>query len=201
MFEFITDAVSRGGYIGIFLLMILENVFPPIPSELIMPLAGFTAVRGKLSVIGVLIAGTLGSVVGAVPWYYAAKMYGKQRLKGFADDHGRWLTISPDEIDRAEHLFDRHGYAVIFFGRLIPAIRTLISIPAGIARMPLLPFLALSTAGSLIWIGFLTAAGYILEANYKAIATYLDPVTKVIIGLIVAIYLYRLATHRKKRQS
>jgi membrane protein DedA with SNARE-associated domain len=197
VFNLIVEWISQSGYVGIFLLMALENIFPPVPSEMIMPLAGFIAARGNLNVVGVLIAGTAGSILGALPWYYAGKIYGHERLKNLASRHGRWLTVSPEDIDRALQTFKRHGKKAIFFGRLIPAIRTLISVPAGIANMPLLPFLVYSIAGSIIWIGLLTAAGFILQANYQAVAKYLDPVTKGILGLIVAGYIYRLITHRK----
>ncbi|MGV3740798.1 MAG: DedA family protein [Burkholderiaceae bacterium] len=201
MFDAITGFVSSSGYLGVFLLMALENVFPPIPSEMIMPLAGFIAARGELNVVGVLAAGTAGSVIGALPWYYAGKWYGLERLQRLADRHGRWLTVSAAEIDHALKVFHKHGKSAIFFGRLIPAIRTLISVPAGICRMPLLPFLAYSIAGSLIWIGLLTAAGFILEANYEMVQKYLDPITKGIIGLIVLGYVYRLITHRAQKSG
>ncbi len=196
MLEMIIDFVSRGGYFGVFLLMILENVFPPIPSEMIMPLAGFIAARGELNVVGVLLAGTAGSVLGTLPYYYAGKWYGLERLKRLADRYGRWLTVSADELDHALKVFEKHGKKAIFFGRLVPAIRTLISVPAGICRMPLLPFLGFSIAGSVLWTGFLTAAGYLLEANYSAVEKYVDPVSKGIVGFIVAAYVYRLVTHR-----
>lgn len=201
MFDFIVNFMAESGYIAVFTLMILENVFPPIPSELIMPLAGFTAARGDLNVVAVLIAGTAGSVIGALPWYYAGRYYGHARLKRLASRHGRWLTVSPDDIDKALKVFHRHGYAAVFFGRLIPAIRTLISIPAGITDMPLLKFFLYSTAGSLIWTGLLTAAGYLLEAQYTLVANYIDPVSKIIVGLIVAIYVWRLITHRSTGTS
>lgn len=200
MFEAIIGFVSQSGYLGVFLLMALENIFPPIPSEMIMPLAGFIAARGELNVVGVLITGTAGSVLGALPWYYAGKWYGAERLKSLADRHGRWLTVSAQELDRALHVFNRHGRSAVFFGRLIPAIRTLISVPAGICKMSLVPFLAYSIAGSLIWIGFLTGAGFVLEANYSAVQQYMDPVSKGVIGLIVAGYVYRLVTHRTQKQ-
>ena len=118
MFHSIVDIVSQGGYLGIFLLMLAENVFPPIPSELIMPLAGFVAARGELNIILVILAGTAGSVVGALPWYYAGALFGKDRLKRLAARHGRWLTVSPGDIDKASDWFERHDAAAVFFGRL-----------------------------------------------------------------------------------
>lgn len=198
MFDFITKFLESSGYLGVFALMALENVFPPIPSELIMPFAGFVAARGDLHVAGVLIAGTAGSIAGALPWYYAAKIYGKERLEKFADKHARWMTVTHGEIDHALEAFDRHGRKVVLFGRLIPAIRTLISVPAGLACMPMAQFLLYSTIGSLIWTGILTAAGYLLESQYERVSQYVDPVSKGILILLVGWYLYRVATWKPK---
>ena len=194
MFDFITKFLETSGYLGVFALMALENVFPPIPSELIMPFAGFVAARGDLNVVGVLLAGTAGSIAGALPWYYAAKIYGKERLENFADKHARWMTVTHGEIDHALEAFERHGRKVVLFGRLIPAIRTLISVPAGLACMPLGQFLLFSTIGSLIWTGILTGAGYLLENHYERVADYVDPVSKAILIGLVLWYVYRVIT-------
>jgi membrane protein DedA with SNARE-associated domain len=199
LFEFIVELVSRSGYVGIFLLMAAENIFPPIPSELIMPLAGFVAARGDLDIVLVVIAGTAGSIAGALPWYYAGRLFGAERMKRLSGRFGRWLTVSPDDIDKALRIFDRHGRKAVFFGRLLPAIRTLISVPAGIARMPMMPFLAYSTAGSLIWTALLAVAGFILDAQYTVVANYIDPVSKIILVLFMAGYIYRLVTYRRER--
>ncbi|WP_112992433.1 DedA family protein [Herminiimonas fonticola] len=191
MFNNIVDIVSQSGYLGIFLLMLAENVFPPIPSELIMPLAGFVSARGELNLLLVILAGTAGSVVGALPWYYAGAIFGKDRLKRIANKHGRWFTLSPRDIDMASDWFSRHGAAAVFFGRLIPAIRTLISVPAGIVRMPLLPFLAYSTIGSLIWTALLAVTGFVLQSQYEQVEHYVEPVSKAVVFLVIAIYIYR----------
>ncbi|MFC0252159.1 DedA family protein [Massilia consociata] len=196
MFKFITEFLQSSGYLGVFALMAIENIFPPIPSELIMPFAGFVVARGDLNLIGVLIAGTAGSIAGALPWYYGARKYGKERLKQFADRHARWMTVSAEDIDKSIAAFDRHGRSVVLFGRLIPAIRTLISVPAGLACMSLGQFLFFSTLGSLAWTGVLTAAGFLLESQYERVADYVDPVSKAILGLLLAWYLYRVFTHR-----
>ena len=199
MFETIVNAVSQGGYAGIFLLMFVENLFPPIPSELIMPLAGFVAARGELDPLLAVLAGTMGSIVGALPWYYAGVLFGEQRLKRMADKYGRWLTVSANDIERTAEWFRRYGRRAVFFGRLIPAIRTLISLPAGLTRMPLLPFLAYSTVGSLIWTGLLVAAGYMLESQYTVVADYVDPVSKGIVIFVCASYLYRLVRGSQRK--
>ncbi|NNG21663.1 DedA family protein [Telluria aromaticivorans] len=199
MFKFITEFLETAGYLGVFVLMALENIFPPIPSELIMPFAGFVVARGDLSLAGVLIAGTAGSIAGALPWYYGARIYGKERLKKFADRHARWLTVTAEDVDKAIAAFDRHGRSVVLFGRLIPAIRTLISVPAGLACMSLGQFLLYSTIGSLIWTGFLTAGGFLMESNYEQIGKYIDPVSKIIFGILLTWYLYRVVTHRQAK--
>lgn len=199
MFETIVDIVSQSGYLGIFMLMFIENVFPPIPSELIMPLAGFAASRGDLNLVLVIVYGTLGSIAGALPWYYAGALMGKERIKRMADRFGRWLTVSAADVDHAALWFERHGGRAVFFGRLIPAIRTLISVPAGITRMPLLPFLLYSTVGSLIWTGLLAVSGFMLEKQYTVVADYVDPVSKLVVILVIAIYFYRLITHTQRK--
>nr|WP_308633580.1 DedA family protein [Massilia sp. YIM B02443] len=179
--------------------MALENIFPPIPSELIMPFAGFVAARGDLSVAGVLVAGTAGSVAGALPWYYAGKVYGKERLEKLADKHARWLTVTHGDIEHAMDAFEKHGKKVVLLGRLIPAIRTLISVPAGLAKMPLAQFLLYSTVGSLLWTGILTGAGYLLESQYERVADYVDPVSKAVLIGLVGWYLYRVATFKSRK--
>jgi membrane protein DedA with SNARE-associated domain/uncharacterized membrane protein YkvA (DUF1232 family) len=192
VFDWITGAVSEGGYAGILLMMLAENIFPPIPSELIMPLAGFVAARGELDPVLVVLAGTLGSVLGALPWYYAGMWLGERRVCAFAAHHGRWLTLGEQEIGQAMRWFERHGRIAVLVGRVVPTVRTLISLPAGMARMPLLPFLIYSSIGTLLWTAALTAAGFLLQSGYQQVAGYVDLVSKAIIGLIVVIYLWRV---------
>ena len=196
MFDKIVEIVSAFGYFGVFLLMLLENIFPPIPSELIMPLAGFVAARGDLNFIGVISVGTAGSVVGALPWYYAGAKLGQERMKRLARRWGHWLTLSPEDVDKASAWFDRHGKGAVFFGRLIPAVRTLISVPAGIAGMPMTLFLIYSTLGSLIWTALLALAGYLLESQYEKVSQYMDPISTGVVVLMVLYYLYRLVRQR-----
>lgn len=196
MFDWITAAVQQSGYVGVFLLMLAENVFPPIPSELIMPLAGFTAAQGQLNIVLVIAAGTAGSLLGALLWYYIGLWLGRDRLKRWAAKHGRWFTLTPDELDQAFDWFHRHAGASVFIGRLIPTIRTLISVPAGIARMGLGPFLAYSAVGTALWTALLAAAGYLLESQYEAVEHWLNPVTNVIVGVIIVTYIYRVVTFR-----
>ncbi len=201
MFDLIAGWMEAGGAVAVFALMFLENLFPPIPSELVMPLAGFKAASGNLNVVAVLVSGTAGSVLGALFWYWVGARFGPHRLIHFAEGHGFWLTVGPHDITRALGWFDRHGAAAVFFGRMVPGIRTLISVPAGLTRMPLPRFLLLTTLGSAVWTGFLTFAGYILEAQYHRIETWLNPVTTAIVIGLATLYLCRLALGIRQRVS
>jgi membrane protein DedA with SNARE-associated domain len=199
MFEWILSVMSAGGYLGVAMLMLIENVFPPIPSEVVMPLAGFLAADGRFSLPLVILVGTVGSVAGATLWYWVGLHVGEARLRRFAERHGRWLTISPGDVDRAGEWFREHGAWAVFLGRMLPGLRTLISVPAGVARMPLGPFLAYTTAGSVIWIGGLALLGYALQSRYDRVADWMDPATWIVIGAVVGIYLWRLARQEVRR--
>ena len=198
MLESIINTINSFGYIGIAFLMALENIFPPIPSELIMPLAGFTASQGKLEFLPVVIAGTIGSVLGASPWYFLGRYWGLRRTKKIADKYGKWLTVSGEDVEKAKLWFDRRGYIATGVGRLVPGIRTYISIPAGISRMPLLPFLIYSTVGSFIWVALLTYGGYILGENYDKVSAYLKPVSIIVLISVLAFSIYWIIKRRKK---
>ncbi len=198
MFDWISGILDQLGYPGIAFLMFAENVFPPIPSELIMPLAGFNAATGDMSFWGVMVAGTLGSLAGAVLWYWIGLKVGARRIRRLAARHGRWLTVSPDEFDLAQGWFDRHGGAAVFFGRLIPTVRTFISVPAGLLPMGWGRFLAFSTAGTALWNLILTGAGYVLESQYDRVETYLNPISTAVVVALVAFYLWRVATYRRR---
>ncbi|MGL5076972.1 MAG: DedA family protein [Waterburya sp.] len=197
MIETIVNTVNSLGYLGIALLMALENIIPPIPSELIMPLAGFTVDQGKLNFALVVIAGTVGSVLGSTPWYFLGKYWGLKRTKQIADNYGKWLGLSGEDVDKAEIWFDRRGYIATAIGRVIPGIRTYISLPAGISKMPLLPYLIYSTLGSVVWISLLTTAGYIFGANYEKVGTYLKPISIIVLISILAITIYVIIKKRR----
>ena len=196
MANWVMQVIAATGYIGFVFLMVLENVFPPIPSEVIMPLAGFMATQDRLSLVGVIVAGTLGSVLGALPLYYLGRKMGDERLKSFADRHGRWLTLSREDLDNAKQWFDRHGGMAVLLCRLVPGIRSLISIPAGIEGMPLTPFLLYTTLGSGLWTALLTLVGYGLGANFRQVETYLDPASYVVLAVIVMLYVWRVLRHK-----
>ena len=191
------NLIASTGYFGIVFLMFVENVFPPIPSEFIMPLAGFMVTEDKFSLLGVIIAGTIGSVLGALPLYYLGAKLGEDKLKKFAGRHGRWLTLSPEDVDRANRWFDRHGAFAVLFCRLIPGIRSFISIPAGINRMNVASFLFYTFIGAAIWTSALAYAGYILGTNFRQLGEYLDAATYTVFGLVTAIYLWRVFNYKK----
>ncbi len=141
MFDWIAQLIDRAGYAGIALMMFLEGIFPPIPSWLVMPLAGFEASEGRFSPLAVVLAGTVGSTLGAICWYFVGRLVGVERLKGFAARHGHWLTLTPAQVDRADRWFDRHGSAAVMFARVVPVVRLLISVPAGVFAMDLRHFI------------------------------------------------------------
>lgn len=194
MFDFISGFIDSVGAVGVALLMFLENVFPPIPSELIMPLAGYNAAAGRMSLIVVLIAGSIGSLAGAALWYWIGAKIGPDRLRRLASRHGRWLTLDAEDFDRARAWFDRHGRGAVLIGRLVPTIRTFISVPAGISGMPFWNFMLYSAVGTVVWTAFLTLAGYFLRSQYTLVEQWLNPVTTVVVVAIVAVYLYRVIT-------
>jgi membrane protein DedA with SNARE-associated domain len=196
--EWIASFMEKGGYLAVALLMFLENLFPPIPSELIMPLAGYTAEQGDLNVALVIIAGSAGSLAGAVFWYGVARWLGLERLKRFAGRHGRWLTLSPDDIDKADAWFDRHGGKAVCVGRVVPTVRTLISVPAGLSGMTIGRFLVFTSIGTVAWTSILAGAGWMLGSGYEKVGAWINPASNVIVGLILAWYLYRVATFRRK---
>ena len=201
MANWVISTIQTTGFWGIIFLMFLENVFPPIPSEVIMPLAGFMVAEGKQNLISVIIAGTAGSVLGALPLYYAGSFLGEERLKVCADKHGRWLTVSRDELEKAKRWFDQHGRLAVLVCRLVPGIRSLISIPAGAAKMNLASFLLYTAIGAAIWTGLLAYAGYILGAKFEKVGEYLNPASYMVLAAILIIYVKRVCTSRKNPAS
>ena len=192
MFEFITSLLASMGSLGVATLMLLENVFPPIPSEVIMPFAGYLAANGDLPFVSVVIAGTIGSVAGAFLWYWIGTLASEARLRRLIARHGRWLTISEQDLDRSLTWFRRNGGKAVFLGRMVPGVRTLISVPAGMTGMPLLPFLLYTGLGSLLWTAALTILGYLLEAQFAKVGTWINPVTNVLLGGVLVLYVWRL---------
>jgi membrane protein DedA with SNARE-associated domain len=201
MLDWITRTITFFSYPGVAFLMFLENVFPPIPSELIMPLAGYTATRGDLNMVGVIVAGTMGSVLGALPLYWIGRKLGKERIEAWVEKHGCWLALSCEDIERATGWFERHGGAAVFFCRLVPGVRSLISVPAGINQMPLGSFLLYSTLGAGLWTAALAAAGYVLAENFRLVERYLGPIATVVLGLIAAAFVLRVIRHQAQQRK
>ena len=176
------------GYTAIFAAMFLENLFPPIPSELIMPLGGFYVQQGQLQLLPVVLAGLLGTVLGALPWYGIGRLVNEERIELWLSRYGGWIGIRPEELGRSRKWFGRYGTVLVFWGRLVPGIRTLISVPAGIEMMPMTPFLLWTTAGSLIWTVLLTVAGMVMGEGYSNVELWIDPVSKgVKVILVIAV--------------
>jgi membrane protein DedA with SNARE-associated domain len=194
MVQWISDLMTSLGYWGIGLLMFLENLFPPIPSELIMPLAGFAVSQGRMNFGLAVLAGTVGTMVGTFAWYYLGRIVNYQRLESWVNRYGKWMGVTVQEIDRVNNWFNKHGNKAVFFGRMVPGIRTLISLPAGMNKMPIASFTLYSTLGTLIWTLALTTAGFLLGDNYAMIEQYLAPVSKIVLfGLVglVGYWLFR----------
>ena len=199
MAKWVINTIQSTGYFGIVFLMFLENVFPPIPSEVIMPLAGFLVAEGKENFAGVVIAGMVGSLLGALPLYYAGYLLGEERLKAFADKHGRWLTLSRDDLERAKKWFDQYGKLAVLICRLVPGIRSLISIPAGIAKMNMAAFLFYSSVDAGVWTALLAYAGYILGAKFETVGEYLNPASYVVFAVILLMYFVRVFNESRKK--
>ena len=189
------------GYPGVAFLMFLENIFPPIPSELIMPLAGFSAARGDLSFVGVVLAGALGSLLGQLPLYYLGRWVGEDKLIAWADRYGKWLTVSGAEVKKADDWFDRHGHKTVFLARLVPGLRSLISIPAGLSEMSLPTFMLYSALGTALWALLLAALGGLLGENYRLVDTYLGPVALVILGALLVFAVVWIVKRRNSSQQ
>ena len=199
--EWIPNVMNQLGYWGIGLLMFLENLFPPIPSELIMPLAGFTVAKGQMDFIMVVIAGVVGTIIGAFPWYYIGKFISEERLEHLADKYGKWISVTSKDIKKANNWFNEHGGKAVFFCRLVPGVRTLISLPAGINNMPLIPFTVYSTLGTTVWVTFLTFLGYKLGDNYELVDEYLGPISKIVLAIIVIFCILWIVRKQMRRSS
>lgn len=198
MEDWIIRLVDWAGYWGVALLMLVETVFPPVPSEVIMTVAGVSAARGNMTLEGTILAGTAGAMLGNWFWYWLAIKFGEARLHVFIDRFSRWLTLDWDEIERGERLFEKHGSIIVLVARMIPTLRSLISIPAGIFRMSLRRFLVFSTVGTLGWSAALAGAGYFLGSQFQDVEKWLGPLSTGVIALIVLTYLWRVLTWKKK---
>ncbi|MDK2766352.1 DedA family protein [Sphingomonas sp.] len=198
MTEFILNLIAWGGYVGIFILMTLENVFPPIPSEVIMGFGGMAVARGDMDMTPLLIVATLGTTAGNMVWYGIGRWIGIARLKPFVDRYGRWLTLTWDEVEQLNRFFNRHGLWVVFFFRFLPTFRTMISLPAGMAKMGMPRFLLATFVGSAIWNAVLAYAGLLLGSRFEELQVYVGPVAILTTAAVVVVWAYRVVTWNKR---
>jgi membrane protein DedA with SNARE-associated domain len=197
MSDWVIRLIEQAGYLGVGFLMFLETIFPPIPSEVIMPVAGVAAAKGKMSLGWVIASGTAGAMLGNMVWYLAARALGIIRMKPFIERWGRWLTIEWDEIIRAERWFGTRGWLIVGVGRLLPTVRSIISVPAGLLRMRLSIFFLASTIGTAAWTALLAGSGDLLGAHYRDIDRIIGPLSNLIMALLVTGYVWRLRRQRR----
>jgi membrane protein DedA with SNARE-associated domain len=196
MSDWVVRLIEQSGYLGVGFLMFLETLFPPIPSEVIMPVAGMAAAQGKMGFGLAVAAGTAGAMLGNVFWYLAARALGHDRLRPIIRRWGKWLTLDWNDVDKAHRWFDRHGVALVLIGRLLPTIRSIISIPAGLLDMRFRNFVIASTIGTALWTALLAGAGYKLQENFRDIGKVIGPLSNAVIVVIIIAYVWRLATHK-----
>ena len=198
MGDWVIKLIDQTGYVGIFFLMMAETVFPPIPSEVIMPVAGVRAASGPMTLWGVIASGSAGAMFGNFFWYLLARVIGMKRFRPFIESYGRWLTMDWPDVEKAERLFGRFGSLIVFFGRLLPTVRSIVSIPAGLLRMRLKSFLIWSTVGTVGWTSVLAIAGYWLGSEFDNVERVVGPISSAIIVLIVMAYIWRQITWRRR---
>ena len=199
MTDWVQEMIAQGGYLGVFLLMFAETVFPPIPSEVIMSMAGLQAAKGTMSLPLVILLGSAGAMLGNIVWYLAARALGLDRLKPLIHRYGRWLTMDWNEVDRGEQWFMRHGYLFVCIGRMLPTIRSLVSIPAGLMKMPFLPFVLWSSVGTLGWSAMLAIGGWVLGTRFAEMEAWLGVGSTLLIVVLVGWYLWRVLTWKPSR--
>lgn len=200
MTDFILEWIARGGYLGIVALMALENIFPPIPSEVIMGLGGMAVARGQMQLGWLLLAGTVGSVIGNYFWYALGRKFGYRGLKPFVDRWGRWLTVDWQDVEGITRFFHDRGGWVIFVFRFMPSFRTIISLPAGMAKMPRWRFLVATSAGTTIWNIILAGAGIMLDRSFEQLDRYVGPLAIATMVAVLGYYLYRVVTWKPREE-
>jgi membrane protein DedA with SNARE-associated domain len=213
--NWVQDVINQFGYLGVALLVVIENVFPPIPSEIVLPFAGFVAQQGAsavnatagatqsdTTVVGMMIAATVGSVVGALILYFVSAAIGPERLRGFVERFGKWFGVKSSDLVRAEEWFDRRSSAAVLVGRCVPLIRSIVSIPAGFRRMKLTSFVVLTAIGSAVWNIALIGAGAVLGDQWERVGEYVGVFQWLVIAavllLLVRFVVSRLKNRRRK---
>lgn len=198
MTEMILNLVQSWGYIGIFILMFLENVFPPIPSEVIMGLGGVMVAKGRFDYWTLVAVAVAGTTLGNWVWYAVGRWVGYERLRPLVDRYGRWLTLDWDEVEKLHDWFIRYGSGIVFVCRFLPIARTMVSLPAGMVRMNQLKFLLWTAAGSTIWIAALAGAGSWFGKQFAEVDRFIGPLALLAIGSLVLLYIYRVVTWKPK---
>lgn len=209
--NWVQDVINQFGYFGVALLVVIENIFPPIPSEIVLPFAGFVAQQGSAgiaqsdtSVIGMMIAATIGSVVGALILYVISSAIGPERLRAFVQRFGRWFGVKQTDLLRAEAWFDRRSFVAVLVGRCVPLIRSIVSIPAGFRRMKLTSFILLTAVGSAVWNIALIGAGAILGDQWERVGEYVGVFQWLVIGAILVLlvrFVYLRLQNRRRQNS
>lgn len=199
--SFAIKLVSDLGYPGIVLVMALENVFPPIPSEAVMPLAGFLVTTGRFNFILAVTMGVLGSLLGGLILYYLGAIIGSQKVRGFIEMYGKYLMISAEDLNAAEQWFNRHGERAVLLARMVPVVRSVISIPAGFIKMPLSRFIIYSTIGIACWTTLLTVVGVVLGNNWEKLSPVLRSFDFIVVGVLLVLLAYYVFKKTKKQEN
>ena len=208
--NWVQDVINQFGYFGVALLVVIENIFPPIPSEIVLPFAGFVAQQGSAgvaqsdtSVIGMMIAATIGSVVGALILYVISSAIGPERLRAFVQRFGRWFGVKQTDLLRAEAWFDRRSFVAVLVGRCVPLIRSIVSIPAGFRRMKLTSFILLTAVGSAVWNIALIGTGALLGDQWERVGEYVGVFQWLVIGaiLVLLVRFVYLRLQNRSRQN
>lgn len=203
MQSWVIEIMEKFGYLGVFLMMTIENVFPPIPSEIVLPFGGFLTTYSVLTATGVMIAATLGSVIGAMILYSIGLLVDTEWLEKMTRRYGHIFRIHPEDVRKADTWFNKYGYSTVFFCRMIPLVRSLISIPAGMAHMKFSAFILLTALGSFLWNVILITAGVLLGENWQAIVSFMELYSIIIylllvFGIIIGFYLYMKQLRKQK---
>lgn len=197
--DWLVNAISTIGYPGVFISVFLESFFAPIPSEIILPFSGFVASTGKMDLVFVIVIATVAAYLGSLPFYFIGK-WGEKPVINFINKYGKYLFIQQKDVDKVFGAFDKYGKGVVFFGRLIPMIRTLISFPAGVAKMQFARFSMYTLLGSLTWNILLTYAGYQLGDHWSVVSKWIEKYQNVILVLIIiAVLLYIIRGIKSRR--